>query len=154
MPMTRVHWNWTQSQLGLLHWETPLCNFFSSFFHCIRPEVAKPYILNSGFLTVAEGNNIVMIFPLTTKVPQNMNGCWDFFSYTGTNFGKLSELLLHVKYQIFMVNILKYMHLNLQLPKMGHKFKWLNASFNEFSTEYEVKMQKRMCVGMRYCDNV
>jgi len=57
-----------------------------------RPNIAEQYILHSGFLPVAEANGIIVIFPLTTKVPKNMDGCWDFYSYTDSNFGTLIML--------------------------------------------------------------
>ncbi|ODN00255.1 hypothetical protein Ocin01_06416 [Orchesella cincta] len=68
--------------------ETQQCRLHLNFHGCNEwpPHIAEQYILHSGFLPVAEANGIIVVFPLTTKVPKNMDGCWDFFSYTGSNF--------------------------------------------------------------------
>jgi len=65
------------------------CHLHFNFHGCNEwpLELARPYVLNSGFLPMAELNRIVVVFPLTTSIPTNYNGCWDFFSYTGKNFG-------------------------------------------------------------------
>ncbi|XP_021958453.2 uncharacterized protein LOC110854330 isoform X2 [Folsomia candida] len=64
------------------------CFLHVNFHGCNEwhPQVALRYIRNSGFLLVADANRILTVFPLTTRVPQNMDGCWDFFSYTGSLF--------------------------------------------------------------------
>jgi len=68
--------------------EEQRCHLHLNFHGCNEwpPHIAEQYILHSGFLPVAEANGIIVIFPLTTKVPKNMDGCWDFYSYTGPNF--------------------------------------------------------------------
>ncbi|CAG7823564.1 unnamed protein product, partial [Allacma fusca] len=66
------------------------CYLHINFHGCNEypPSVAKRYIENNQFLPLAEENGIIVVFPLTTKVPFNMEGCWDFYSYTGSDFGK------------------------------------------------------------------
>lgn len=59
----------------------------SCIFVIFRLNLGRNYSINSGFLPVAQLNNIIVVFPLTTAIESNMNGCWDFFSYTGKNFG-------------------------------------------------------------------
>lgn len=49
-------------------------------------ERAQNYVLNNGFLQMAEMNNIVTIFPQTMEMIKNNNGCWDFFSYNSPLF--------------------------------------------------------------------
>ena len=44
----------------------------------------------SGFIEVGELNNIVMVFPQISKKFHNHFGCWDFFGYTGSNYGEFS----------------------------------------------------------------
>ncbi len=65
------------------------CFLHINFHGCNEwePQLALQYVQNSGFLPVAESNGIITVFPLSTKTPSNMGGCWDFFSYTGPLFG-------------------------------------------------------------------
>ncbi|CAL8079179.1 unnamed protein product [Orchesella dallaii] len=68
--------------------EKQKCHLHLNFHGCNEwpPHIAEQYILHSGFLPIAEANGIIVIFPLTTKIRKNMGGCWDFYSYTGSNF--------------------------------------------------------------------
>lgn len=46
--------------------------------------MGESHIRNSGFLEVAELNNIVMIFPQAlSSLPENEIGCWDTYGLTG-----------------------------------------------------------------------
>jgi len=49
-------------------------------------EVGTKHIVQSGFLEVAEANNIIVVFPMAKVTPANTGGCFDFFGYTGSNY--------------------------------------------------------------------
>lgn len=52
----------------------------------------SPTILGEQFINGtelndwAEGNNLIIVYPATTRSVGNPNGCWDWFSYTGKDF--------------------------------------------------------------------
>jgi len=42
----------------------------------------------AGFLEVAELNNIILVFPQVRPGIFNKHGCWDWYGYSGPDFGK------------------------------------------------------------------
>jgi hypothetical protein len=59
-----------------------------------REFVGESHIRNSGFLEVAELNNIVMIFPQAlSSLPENEIGCWDTYGLTGPLYGNFHSHL-------------------------------------------------------------
>ncbi|CAG7660790.1 unnamed protein product [Allacma fusca] len=59
------------------------------YFHgCFsgRDFLGMNHTVNSGFLQVAEANNIIMVFPQSVKSPENDIGCWDTYGFTGKDF--------------------------------------------------------------------
>ncbi len=46
------------------------------------------YPLNAGYLETAEANNIIVIFPQIKSSINNPNGCWDWYGYTGSDYGR------------------------------------------------------------------
>ena len=49
--------------------------------------VQDQFVINSGFNSWAEANNIIVLYPQVSKVSQvNPYACWDWFGYTGRDF--------------------------------------------------------------------
>ena len=46
-----------------------------------RQLIGNTYVVNSGYLEVAELNNIIILFPqvVTSIIPSNPQGCWDWW---------------------------------------------------------------------------
>jgi hypothetical protein len=44
-------------------------------------------VSKSGYLEVAEANNIVVLFPQAIKTLDNPNGCWDWWGYVTALYG-------------------------------------------------------------------
>jgi poly(3-hydroxybutyrate) depolymerase len=49
-------------------------------------QLGTDFIVQSGYLTWAEANNIVLAFPQVVPGPQNPYACWDWWGYTGANY--------------------------------------------------------------------
>jgi len=46
------------------------------------------HVVNSGFLELAEVNNLIVVFPqVLSNPPENRIGCWDTYGLTGQLYG-------------------------------------------------------------------
>jgi len=59
------------------------CKLHIAFHGCLQAKqtVGDVYVSKSGYLEVAEANNIVVLFPQAIKTLDNPNGCWDWWGY-------------------------------------------------------------------------
>jgi len=64
------------------------CHLHFYFHGCMasRQFVGMNHVLKSGFLEVAEANNIIVVFPQNVNATGNEIGCWDTYGFTGENF--------------------------------------------------------------------
>ncbi len=46
------------------------------------------YALNAGYLETAEANNIIVLFPQIKSSISDQYGCYDFYGYTGSDYGR------------------------------------------------------------------
>jgi poly(3-hydroxybutyrate) depolymerase len=54
-------------------------------------DISMQYVETTGYLEVAEDNNLVILFPqATSDMLKNPNGCWDWFGYTDGNYANKS----------------------------------------------------------------
>ncbi|KAL5011973.1 hypothetical protein ScPMuIL_010524 [Solemya velum] len=53
-----------------------------------RTVISEAYVRHAGYNEVGELNNIIILYPQVIKTPTNLQGCWDWFGYTGPAFGK------------------------------------------------------------------
>ncbi|VDI55704.1 Hypothetical predicted protein [Mytilus galloprovincialis] len=51
-----------------------------------RHFINDEYVKHAGYNDVGEANNIIILYPQITPIPTNLNGCWDWFGYTGSYF--------------------------------------------------------------------
>jgi hypothetical protein len=56
--------------------------------------IGLEFVVNSGYLQIADANDIVVLFPQigrSSANPKNTQGCWDTIGYDGNNdvFGNL-----------------------------------------------------------------
>lgn len=68
------------------------CRLHMSFHGCEQnlELIGNAYAAHSGYNSWAEANNIVVIYPYATVsklVPYNPKGCWDWWAYTGVDYG-------------------------------------------------------------------
>ena len=66
-----------------------LCRLHVALHGCqMNPDyVQDQFVINSGFNSWAEANNIIVLYPQVSKVSQvNPYACWDWFGYTGRDF--------------------------------------------------------------------
>ena len=56
------------------------------------------FVTKTGYLEVAEENNIMMLFPQAIKeLLVNPNGCWDWWGYTGIlNYGIKLMMIMNI----------------------------------------------------------
>jgi len=67
------------------------CKFAIVLHGCTQQfqEVGNKFILNAGFNSWAESNNIIIAYPQTITSlisPENAEGCWDWWGYLDANF--------------------------------------------------------------------
>ena len=53
-----------------------------------RGNIGNGYAVHSGYMDVAERNNIVILFPQIVATAVNVGACWDWFGYLNTYFRK------------------------------------------------------------------
>ena len=58
-----------------------------------REKLGDEYAQNAGYLATAEANNIIVVFPQIKSNPYNPYGCWDFYGYSGQNYGRFYWIL-------------------------------------------------------------
>lgn len=68
------------------------CTLHISFHGCHQgvQEIGDSYARYSGYNEWAEVNNIIVLYPYaepSQSDPVNPNGCWDWWGYTGANYG-------------------------------------------------------------------
>lgn len=82
------------------------CRLHIAFHGCVQgPEYAQDiFPKNSGYNRWAEANNIVILYPSAKTGGLNLNGCWDWYGYTGTNY--LSKEAPQMKTIMKMISIL------------------------------------------------
>jgi len=57
-----------------------------------RENLGDEYARHTGYLPVAEVNNIIMLFPqVTSSFFTNPNGCFDWWAYEDRDYGKGSK---------------------------------------------------------------
>ena len=61
-----------------------------SFHHNYRVFINDEYARNTGFLEVAEINNIIVLFPQIGTTLANPTGCWDVSGIEGPDYGRNS----------------------------------------------------------------
>lgn len=68
---------------------TKKCRMHISFHGCLQgwEFIANTYAVNSGFNVWAEKNNIIILYPYVKSSIDNPNGCWDWWGYTGLEYG-------------------------------------------------------------------
>lgn len=76
---------------------TTSCRLHISFHGCKQnlSRVGNEYAAHSGFNSWAEANDIVVLYPyaeVSNSVPFNPKGCWDWWAYTGVDYGTKSGL--------------------------------------------------------------
>lgn len=98
--------------------ESVNCNIHVAFHGCKQTldDVQDAFIKNAGFNAWAESNQIIILYPQAVKsfMPNNPNGCWDWWGYTGAKY--------HTKGGVQMKTVMK----NLEDLKSG-KLKFLPA---------------------------
>jgi hypothetical protein len=68
------------------------CKLHVSFHGCKQglDRIGNDYAVHSGFNSWAEANDIVVLYPyvkVSNTLPFNPNGCWDWWAYTGVDYG-------------------------------------------------------------------
>jgi hypothetical protein len=71
---------------------TESCRLVVAFHGCEQNLglIGNQYASNSGFNEWAEGSNFVVLYPYvqrSEKVPYNPKGCWDWWAYSGIDYG-------------------------------------------------------------------
>jgi len=70
--------------------ETGSCQIHVAFHGCHQnyDNIKDSFIKNTGYNAWAEGNRIIILYPQTMKsyLPNNPNGCWDWWGYTGPKY--------------------------------------------------------------------
>lgn len=66
------------------------CRIHVAFHGCKQTldDIQESFIRNAGYNAWAEANRIIILYPQAVKsyVPNNPNGCWDWWGYTGRNY--------------------------------------------------------------------
>jgi hypothetical protein len=70
---------------------TPGCRLHVAFHGCLQSQEAlgDAFYTQAGYNRWAATNRIIVLYPQTVAsnpVPQNPNGCWDWFAYTDSQF--------------------------------------------------------------------
>ena len=59
-------------------------------FDC-RYWINDRYVVDNGVREVAELNNIIVIYPQVKPSNGNSDGCWDWWGYSGADFGMFNN---------------------------------------------------------------
>lgn len=75
------------------------CHLHISFHGCEQTLdlIGNQYAADTGFNSWAEENDIIVLYPyvkVSSVIPYNPKGCWDWWSYTGDNYGLKSGVQL------------------------------------------------------------
>jgi hypothetical protein len=88
---------------GLDHFFLRIYNLFV-FLFLGKAKVGDVFAKKSGYLEVAELNDIIMLFPqivATSFFPSNSQGCWDWWGYGSLNYAnKLGPQMAGVKQMV------------------------------------------------------
>lgn len=68
--------------------EQPGCRVHVAYHGCAqnREKVGDVFIKKTGFARWADTNRLIVIYPQTTTMPFNPQGCWDWWGYTGPQY--------------------------------------------------------------------
>jgi hypothetical protein len=68
--------------------EQPGCRVHVSLHGCSqsREKIGDTFIKEAGFAELADTNRLVILFPQTKASPINLEGCWDWWGYTGLDY--------------------------------------------------------------------
>jgi poly(3-hydroxybutyrate) depolymerase len=71
------------------HCHRQRCYLHFYFHGCLngREFNGTDHIVNSGYLDVAEANNLIIVFPQAISSMENMVGCWDTYGLTSGLYG-------------------------------------------------------------------
>ena len=61
---------------------------FSMIIRSNRTQIDDEYVKHGGYNEVGELNNIIILYPQAIVIGTNPLGCWDWWGYTGTLYGK------------------------------------------------------------------
>lgn len=66
----------------------PGCRVHIAYHGCAqnREKVGDVFVKKSGFARWADTNRIIVLYPQTTTMPFNPQGCWDWWGYTGPQY--------------------------------------------------------------------
>jgi hypothetical protein len=76
-----------------------ICSVHVVFHGCKqgREFVDTKFVINSGYNEIAEVNNIIILYPqIHTDMILNPKGCWDWWGYTGPDYGKLFTNIVYI----------------------------------------------------------
>lgn len=64
------------------------CRVHIAFHGCAqnRATVGEAFVTQTGFARWADTNRLIVLFPQTTEMPTNPQGCWDWWGYTGHDY--------------------------------------------------------------------
>lgn len=64
------------------------CRVHVAFHGCAqsRAVVGDAFVRESGFAAWADNNRLIVLFPQIASAPENPQGCWDWWGYTGREF--------------------------------------------------------------------
>jgi hypothetical protein len=64
------------------------CRVHVAFHGCSqnRAAVGEAFIRETGYLSWADTNRLIILFPEVERTPANPQGCWDWWGYTGSDF--------------------------------------------------------------------
>jgi len=84
---------------------TASCRLHMSFHGCEQnlELIGNAYAVHSGFNEWAEANNIVILYPyakVSKLVPYNPKGCWDWWAYTGLDYGVKSGVQIRFAWSL------------------------------------------------------
>lgn len=70
--------------------EAANCQIHVAFHGCQQTyeQIQDTFVKNAGYNSWAEGNRIIILYPqaIRSYVPNNPNGCWDWWGYTGAKY--------------------------------------------------------------------
>ena len=71
--------------------ETEVCNLHVAFHGCLQGKylIGNVYAKYSGYNQVADLNNFIVLYPqVQSSLLNNPSGCWDWWGFTDSLFGK------------------------------------------------------------------
>lgn len=66
-------------------------------------DIGTQYVENTGYNEVAEGNNLVILYPqAVSSLLKNPNGCWDWWGYNDKNYANKNGGQISVTYNMIL----------------------------------------------------